>query len=72
MKYVKHLFTLLIAVLLSLALVSCSSDDDIEDPENDPSTGSGQAPDGGDTPSGSGSESGGGSGGNEDGGGSLI
>ena len=31
MKYVKHLFTLLIAVLLSLALVSCSSDDDIEE-----------------------------------------
>ena len=31
MKYVKHLFTLLIAVLLSLALVSCSSDDGIEE-----------------------------------------
>ena len=31
MKYVKHLFTLLIVVLLSLSLVSCSSDDDIEE-----------------------------------------
>ncbi|MCI7400195.1 MAG: DNA-binding protein, partial [Prevotella sp.] len=54
--------------------VTSTDDADIEDPENDPSTGSGQAPDGGNTPSGSGggSESGGGSGGNEDGGGSLI
>ena len=40
--------------------VTSTDDADIEDPENDPSTGSGQAPDGGDTPSGSGSESGGG------------
>ena len=39
--------------------VTSTDDADIEDPENDPSTGSGQAPDGGNTPSGGGTQSGG-------------